>query len=80
MYQSQNHELKYLSRQPGYIRQKYIFASVTSTHCRHSVITHRIKNKSLLVGAIDKCTSDKVYLEMFGIADPAISNENNKIV
>ena len=39
-----------------------------------------IKNKSLLVGAIDKCTSDKVYLEMFGIADPAISNENNKIV
>ena len=37
-------------------------------------------NSTLLANAIETCTSDKVYLEMFGIADPAIPNENNKIV
>lgn len=35
-------------------------------------------NSSLLVSAIEKCTSDKVYLEMFDIVDSSISNENNK--
>ncbi|MBO4777816.1 MAG: hypothetical protein J5588_04910 [Bacteroidales bacterium] len=35
-----------------------------------NIFQDEIKNNSLLANAIEKCTSDKIYLEMFGVKDP----------
>lgn len=39
------------------------------------IFQNEINDKSLLVDAIDQCTSDKVYLEMFGVEAPEDSDE-----
>jgi hypothetical protein len=41
------------------------------------IFQNEINDKSLLVDAIDQCTSDKVYLEMFGVEAPKNSDEGN---
>ncbi|MCR5549991.1 MAG: hypothetical protein K6F40_03515 [Bacteroidales bacterium] len=38
-----------------------------------NIFQEEIKNKMLLVNAIEKCASDKIYLEMFDVKKPSIS-------
>ena len=42
------------------------------------ILETEINNKSLLVDAIDQCTSDKIYLEMFGIEAPLDVESKNE--
>ena len=41
-----------------------------------NIFQDEIKNQNLLVEAIDKCTTNKVYLSLFGIEEPNKTKNN----
>lgn len=60
----------------------YLKALNNSKYCNLIELKNIIQentNKDLLVDAIDQCTSDKVYLKMFGIEAPIDLKDKNEI-